>query len=53
MLNYGREPVPPGPKRKEQDQAAEEERALEDEAAWFGKMRNLGNLRDGESPHTK
>ena len=33
MLNYGREPVPTGTRRREQDQAVEEEMALEDEAA--------------------
>ena len=46
MLNYGREPVPPGSKRRVQDQAVEGEKALEDEAAWSQRMKNLSNLLD-------
>ena len=45
MLNYGREPVPPGTKRREQDEAVEE-KALDDEAAWSQRMKNLSNLLD-------
>ena len=40
ILNYGREPVPPGTKRREQDQAVEETAAREDEDAWLERMKN-------------
>ena len=37
--------MPPGT-RREQDQAVEEEKALEDEAASLQRMKNLSNLLD-------
>ena len=49
MLNYGRDPVPPGTRRREMDQAIEEEKALEDEAALSQRMKNLSKLLDDAS----
>ena len=46
MLNYGREPVPPGTKRREQDQVAEEIVAQEDAEAWLERMKNLSVMLD-------
>ena len=46
MLNYGREPVPPGTKRREQDQVAEETVAQEDADAWLERMKNLSVMLD-------
>ena len=46
ILNYGREPVPPGTKRREQDQAVAEIAAREDEDAWLERMKNLSNMLD-------
>ena len=46
MVNYGKEPVPPGTRRREQDQVADETAAQEDADAWLERMKNLSVMLD-------